>query len=72
MANVISQYWSEGTPTQMELFDDADKDFETMKRKIKGHLATYSIDASSCHPEKVIFFTCRKGLDYFLKCVPNN
>ena len=37
MANVISQYWSEGTPTQMELFDDADKDFETMKRKIKGH-----------------------------------
>ena len=21
----------------MELFDDADKDFETMKRKIKGH-----------------------------------
>ena len=32
MANVISQYWSEGTPTQMELFDDADKDFETMRK----------------------------------------
>jgi hypothetical protein len=36
MANVISQYWSEGAPTQMELFSDTDKDFETMKRKIKG------------------------------------
>ena len=34
MANVIIQYWSEGI-TQMELFDDADKDFETMKRKSK-------------------------------------
>ncbi len=36
MANVVSQYWSEGAPTQMELFADTDKDFETMKRKIKG------------------------------------
>lgn len=36
MANVVSQYWSEGAPTQMELFEDTDKDFETMKRKIKG------------------------------------
>jgi len=33
---IISQYWSEGAPTQMELFEDTDKDFETMKRKIKG------------------------------------
>ena len=30
MANVVSQYWSEGAPTQMELFEDTDKDFETM------------------------------------------
>lgn len=36
MANVVSQYWSEGAPTQMELFEDTDRDFETMKRKIKG------------------------------------
>lgn len=40
MNNVISQYWSEGItdPTQMELFGDTDKDFETMKRKIKGKI----------------------------------
>ena len=36
MANVVSQYWSEGAPSQMELFEDTDRDFETMKRKIKG------------------------------------
>ena len=36
MANVVSQYWSEGAPTQMELFEDTGRDFETMKRKIKG------------------------------------
>ena len=37
MNKVISQYWSEGIdPTQLELFDDTEKDFETMKRKIKG------------------------------------
>ena len=37
MSNVISQYWSEGAPQiQLDLFDDSDKDFETMKRKIKG------------------------------------
>ena len=39
MANVVSQYWSEGIdPTQLELFDDTEKDFETMKRKIKGKI----------------------------------
>ena len=27
MANVVSQYWSEGAPTQMELFEDTDRDF---------------------------------------------
>ena len=37
MANVVSQYWSgDAAPTQMELFEDTDRDFETMKRKIKG------------------------------------
>ncbi len=36
MTKVVSQYWSEGEPTQMELFGDTDRDFETMKRKIKG------------------------------------
>ena len=36
MTKVVSQYWSEGAPTQMELFGDTDRDFETMKRKIKG------------------------------------
>ena len=39
MNKVISQYWSEGIdPTQLELFDDTEKDFETMKRKIKGKI----------------------------------
>lgn len=39
---VISEYWSGEDPTQMELFDDTDKDFETMKRKIKGKTNRYA------------------------------
>ena len=46
MANVVSQYWSEGAPTQMELFEDTDRDFETMKRKIKGQTSLSLIHIS--------------------------